>query len=131
MASLATLFGSGAMTNSIREIEDTEVIFIIGSNTKETHPVIANMMLKARRKGARIIVADPRRVDLCKFADIWLQLKPGSDSVLLNTLAHVIVSEGMHDERFIAERTTGFDAWEKSLEEFTPENRQNWGKFST
>ena len=121
MASLATLFGSGAMTNSIREIEDTDVLFIIGSNTKETHPVIANMMLTARRKGARIIVADPRRVDLCKVADIWLQLKPGSDSVLLNTLAHIIVSEGMVDERFIAERTTGFDAWKKSLEEFTPE----------
>ena len=65
------------MTNTIREIEGMEVIFIIGSNTKETHPVIANRMLKAVKKGAKIIIADPRKVPLVRFSEIFLRLKPG------------------------------------------------------
>lgn len=121
MASLATIFGSGAMTNSIKEIEGMEVIFIIGSNTKETHPVIANRMLKARRKGAKLIVADPRKVPLVRFAEIFLQLRPGTDVALLNGLAHVIVKEGLQNEAFIAERTERYEDWLRSLEEFTPE----------
>jgi len=121
VASLATIFGSGAMTNSIREIEDNEVIFIIGSNTKESHPVIANMMLKARAKGAKIIVADPRKISMCKFSYLWLRQKPGTDRALLNCMAHVILEEGLYDQAFIDEFTTDFDEWNKSLEEFTPE----------
>jgi predicted molibdopterin-dependent oxidoreductase YjgC len=95
VAGLAAIFGSGAMTNSIREIEGMEVIFIIGSNTKETHPVIANRMIKAFRKGAKIIVADPRSVPMVKFADTFLRMRPGTDVALLNGLAQVIVSEGL------------------------------------
>lgn len=121
MASLATIFGSGAMTNSIREIEDNEVIFITGSNTKEAHPVIANMMIKAYRNGAKIIVADPRKVAMCKFAYIWLRQKPGTDIALLNSMAHIILKEGLHNEEFINEHTKDFDEWKKSLEDFTPE----------
>ncbi|HAR46826.1 MAG TPA: formate dehydrogenase subunit alpha [Nitrospiraceae bacterium] len=121
MASLATIFGSGAMTNSIREIEGMEVIFIIGSNTKETHPVIANRMIKAHRKGARIIVADPRRVPMVKFAELFLRIRPGSDIALLNGMAHVIVQEGLQNDEFIREKTEGFEAWKRSLREFTPE----------
>ncbi len=109
------------MTNSIAEIEDAEVIFIIGSNTKETHPVIANRMIKAYRSGAKIIVADPRRVPMVRFAEVFLNLKPGTDVALLNGIAHVILKEGLHDREFIKERTEGFDEWVKSLEEFTPE----------
>ena len=109
------------MTNSLREIEDNEVLFITGSNTKEAHPVIANMMLKARRKGAKIIIADPRRVPLVRFAELWLQQRPGTDIALLNTMAHVILKEGLFDEQFINEQTTGFDDWRASLEAFTPE----------
>lgn len=122
MASLATIFGSGAMTNSIREITGMEVIFIIGSNTKETHPVIANKMLKAVRKGAKLIVADPRKVPLVKFAEIFLRLRHGTDIALLNGIAHVILKEGHHDREFIEERTEGFDEWKKSIETFTPEH---------
>lgn len=121
MAGLAKIFGSGAMTNSIWEIEGMEVLFIIGSNTKETHPVIANRMIKARRNGAKIIVADPRRVPMVKFADLHLQIRPGSDIALLNSMANVIVSEGLQNEEFIREKTEGFDAWKKSIELFTPD----------
>jgi formate dehydrogenase alpha subunit len=112
------------MTNSIREIEGMEVIFIIGSNTKETHPVIANRMIKAHRKGARIIVADPRRVPMVKFSEQFLQLRPGTDVALLNSLAHVIVKENLHNPEFIEERTEGFDEWITSLDEYTPENTE-------
>jgi formate dehydrogenase major subunit/formate dehydrogenase alpha subunit len=121
VAGLAAIFGSGAMTNSIREIEGMEVIFIVGSNTKETHPVIANRMIKAQRAGAKIIVADPRRVPMVKFAEVFLRMRPGTDAALLNGIAHVIVSEGLQNEEFIRERTKGFEAWRESLREFTPE----------
>lgn len=121
MASLATIFGSGAMTNSIKEIEGMEVIFTIGSNTKETHPVIANRMLKAIRKGARLIVADPRKVPLVKFAEIFLRLRPGTDVALLNGIAHVILKEGLQNDEFITERTERLEGLKKSIEAFTPE----------
>jgi formate dehydrogenase alpha subunit len=108
------------MTNSIREIEGMEVIFIIGSNTKESHPVIANRMIKAYRKGAQIIVADPRKVPMVKFAEVFLKMKPGSDIALINGIAHVILKEGLQNDRFISEKTEGFEEWKKSVEEFTP-----------
>jgi formate dehydrogenase major subunit/formate dehydrogenase alpha subunit len=120
VAGLAAIFGSGAMTNSIGEIEGMEVIFIIGSNTKETHPVIANRMIKAFRKGAKIIVADPRRVPMVKFAEVFLKMRPGTDISLLNGMAHVIVGEGLQNDGFIREKTEGFEAWKESLRDFTP-----------
>ena len=109
------------MTNSIREIEGMEVIFIIGSNTKETHPVIANRMIKAYRKGARIIIADPRSVPMAKFAEIFLKIRPGTDIALLSGIAHIIVNEGLQNEEFIREKTEGYESWKKSIQEFTPE----------
>ncbi len=122
MAGLATIFGSGAMTNSIREIEGMEVIFIIGSNTKESHPVIANRMIKAFRKGAKIIVADPRRVPMVKFSELYLRLKPGTDIALLNGIANVIVSEGLQNDEFIAAKTENYEEWKKTIAQFTPEH---------
>jgi formate dehydrogenase alpha subunit len=109
------------MTNSIREIEGMEVIFVIGSNTKETHPVVANRMLKAIRGGAKLIVADPRRVPMTRFAEVHLQLRPGTDVALLNGMARVILKEGLQNQHFIAERTQGFQDWCRSVEEFTPQ----------
>jgi formate dehydrogenase alpha subunit len=108
------------MTNSIREIEGMEVIFIIGSNTKETHPVIANRMIKAHRKGAKIIIADPRKVPMVKFAHQHLQLRPGTDVALINGLAHIILKENLHNPDFIEERTEGFKEWKRSLNKYTP-----------
>jgi formate dehydrogenase alpha subunit len=121
VAGLAAIFGSGAMTNSIREIEGMEVIFIIGSNTKESHPVIANRMIKAFRKGAKIVVADPRNVPMVKFAEVFLRLKPGTDIALINGIAHVVLKEGLLNEEFIREKTEGFEAWKKTIEEYTPQ----------
>lgn len=112
------------MTNSIREIEGMEVIFIIGSNTKETHPVIANRMIKAYRKGAKLIVADPRSVPMVKFAEVFLRMRPGTDIALLHGMANVIVSEGLQNDEFIRDKTEGFDAWKKSIRDFTPERVQ-------
>ena len=97
MAGLATVFGSGAMTNSIPEIENNDVLFVIGSNTTETHPIIGLRMKKAVRKGAKLIVADPRRINLVRFADVWLQQKPGTDVVLLNAAAALWVGDAAAD----------------------------------
>ena len=122
MAGLATVFGSGAMTNSIQEIENNDLLFIIGSNTKENHPIIALRMIKAKRKGAKLIIADPRRVPLVRFADIWMQHKPGTDVALLNGMMHVIVKEGLVKEDFVSSMTEGFDdEFRKNLEEYVPE----------
>jgi formate dehydrogenase major subunit/formate dehydrogenase alpha subunit len=109
------------MTNSIREIEGMEVLLIIGSNTKETHPVIANRMIKAFRKGAKIIVADPRKVPMVKFSELFLRMRPGTDIALLNGIARVIIKEGLQNDQFIAEKTEGYENWKKSLDEYTPE----------
>lgn len=109
------------MTNSLQEIENHDLIFVIGSNTTESHPIIGLKMKKAVRKGAELIVADPRKIDLVRFSSLWLQHKPGTDVALLNSIMHVIVKEGLVDEKFINERTEGFELFRNSLNEFTPE----------
>jgi anaerobic selenocysteine-containing dehydrogenase len=83
VAGLATSFGSGAMTNSIEEIADARCILAIGTNTTEDHPVIALEIKKAVDKGAKLIVADPREIPLCRMAHIWLRHRPGTDVALL------------------------------------------------
>ncbi len=124
MAGLATVFGSGAMTNSIPEIENNDLLFVIGSNTTETHPIIGLRMKKAYRRGAQIIVADPRKIDLVRFSAIWLQHRPGTDVALLNAIMHVLLKEKLIDKQFIADRTEGFDAFKKSIEDITPEKAE-------
>lgn len=109
------------MTNSVAEIADNKALFVIGSNTSENHPIIALRMKEAVAKGAKLIVADPRKIPLVKFATLWLRQKPGTDSVLLNTIMHVILKEGLEDKEFIANRSEGYEEFAKSLEEFTPE----------
>ena len=124
MAGLATVFGSGAMTNSIPEIEDNDVMFVIGSNTTETHPIVGLRMKKAVRKGAKLIIADPRRINLVRFSTLWLQHKPGTDVALLNGIMHVILKEKLADKHFITEWTEGFDSFKKGIEDFTPEKAE-------
>ncbi len=121
MAGLAAVFGSGAMTNSIPEIENNDVLFVIGSNTTETHPIIGLRMKKAVRKGAKLIVADPRRINLVRFSHLWMQQKPGTDVVLLNSMMHVLLKNNLIDRVFILIRTEGFESFKNSLEKFTPE----------
>jgi len=115
--------GSGAMTNTIADItEDSQVIFIIGSNTTENHPVIGTKIRRAKRhRGAKLIVADPRRIDITKYADLHIQHKPGTDLALLNGLMHIILREGWHDEDFIRERTEGFEELKAVVSKYTPE----------
>lgn len=121
MAGLATSFGSGAMTNSINEILEAELLFLIGTNTTEAHPVIGYKMKQAKRKGAKLIVVDPRRTELAEEADYWLRLKPGTDIPLLNGIMHVIIKEGLYDRKFIEERTENFEALRETVEKYTPE----------
>ena len=97
------------MTNSIKEIEENDVIFVIGSNTTENHPVIATFMKRAIRKGAKLIVADPREIDLATISDVFLQVKPGSNVALINAMIKVIIDEELYDKKFIEERTEEFD----------------------
>ena len=115
VSALALAFGSGAMTNSIAELSDARCIFIIGSNTSEQHPVIALKIKEAKRKGAKIIVANPRWIDLCKIADIWLRQTPGTDVPLVLEMCRVILEENLLDPNFIQERTEGFEEFKSSL----------------
>jgi predicted molibdopterin-dependent oxidoreductase YjgC len=105
---LATTAGSGAMTNPIGDIENCGAIFVIGSNPTENHPIIGYRMQRAVKNGAKLIVADPRRIPLAEIADVHLQFNPGTDVALLNGMLHVILSEGLENEEFIAQRTNGF-----------------------
>ncbi len=111
------------MTNSIRDIaNDSRCIFIIGSNTTEQHPVIGTKIRRAvRQRGAKLIVADPRRIDIAGYADLHLRHKPGTDIALLNGLMHIILREGWHDEAFIAERTEGFEELRAIVQKYTPQ----------
>ena len=121
MAGLVTAFGSGAMTNSISEIADSSMLFVIGANPTEAHPVIAAKMRQARRKGAGLIVADPRKTELAAMADVWLQLKPGTDVALLNGLMNIILRDGLHDKDFIAHCTSGFEAVADLVKSYPPD----------
>ncbi len=109
------------MTNSVEGISRNEALFVIGSNTTENHPIIGLRMKEAVARGAQLIVADPRKIPLVKFATLWLRHKPGTDSVLLNAMMHVILAEGLEDKAFIADRTEGFVDFVESLKEFTPD----------
>ena len=110
------------MTNSINEIRDASCILAIGTNTTEDHPVIALEIVSAVNNGAKLVVANPREIDLCRRADIWLRLRPGTDVPLLMGMARVIVDDGLADEGFIGERCEGFEAFRESLQGFDLES---------
>ena len=122
VAGLQITLGSSAMSNSIAEMKDLEVLLVTGSNTSETHPVISTFMREAVVKnGAKLIVADPRQIEMTQFADYYLQHKAGTDVVLFQALAHVIVKEGLVDQDFLDNRVEGLDEYLPSLESYTPE----------
>ncbi len=118
VAGLVQSFGSGAMTNSIEEIEEAACILAIGTNTTVSHPVIGLEIKKAAQNGARVIVANPREIDLCRFADLWVRLRPGTDVALLMGMMRVIVEEGLLDSSFIEQRCQDFDVFRESLSDF-------------
>ncbi len=109
------------MTNSIGEIEDAKFLFIIGSNTTEAHPVISYYMKRAKKKGARIFVSDPRRVDISLWADKYIQIKPGTDVAYINGLIREIVANGWHAKEYIENNTEGFDEMMKTVDSYTLE----------
>jgi formate dehydrogenase alpha subunit len=121
VAGLMKAFGSGAMTNSIRELLGADVIFVTGSNTTENHPVIAMYLKQAvAERGARLIVADPRKIDLVEYASVWLRQRGGTDVALLNGLMRVIINEGLHDEEFIRGRCEDFEEFRSAIEMYNP-----------
>ncbi len=109
------------MTNSIDEIEDAQCIFVIGSNTTEAHPLIGTRIMKAKEKGAQLIVADPRKIHLAAYADIFVRQRLGTDVALINGMMHIILKEKWHNALFIEERTEGFEDLQKAVEGYTPE----------
>jgi len=122
VAGLARAFGSGAMTNSIDEFRNAKCIFVIGSNTPEAHPVIALSVREAAvRNGAELIIADPREIELLRYAKLHMQQKPGSDVALINAMMNVIIEEDLHDKKFIEERTEDFEGIIEAIKEMTPE----------
>jgi formate dehydrogenase alpha subunit len=124
VAGLVASFGSGAMTNSIPEFEDADCVLITGSNTSEAHPLIGTRIMRAKEKGARIIVVDPRTTQMSMLADLHLSQLPGTDVAWLNGMMNVIISEGLADEAFIAERTEGFDELKSVVADYSPEHVQ-------
>ena len=109
------------MTNSIGETDQAELLLLIGTNTTEAHPVIGYKMRQAARRGAKLIVVDPRRIELAEEADYWLRLQPGTDIPLLNGLMHIIIKEGLYNQAFIEERTENFEALKEIVEKYPPE----------
>lgn len=112
------------MTNSIGEIRDTDFLFVIGSNTSEAHPIIAMEMKRAVHRGATLVVADPRAIFMASIAERHLQLRPGTDIWLLNAMAHVIITEDLVDERFIAQNTEGYHKVRAKVLDYTPEEAE-------
>ena len=109
------------MTNSIGEIENTDALFVIGTNTTENHPVIGTFMKKAVRNGAKLVVADPREIELANYADVYLQINPGSNVALLNAMMNVIISEDLYAKEYIENRTVNFEDMKKTILEFSVE----------
>jgi len=109
------------MTNSIAEIEDARAIFVIGSNTTACHPLIATRIYRGKEKGAKLIVADPRNIQLSRFADIAVHHRLGSDVALLNGMMHVIIRNGWHAKDYIRERTEGYEELEAVVATYTPQ----------
>lgn len=125
VSGLNLTFGSGAMTNSIMDMEKSECIFIVGSNPLEQHPLIGRRILKARNNGAKIIVADPRSTPTSNHADLFLPLIPGTDVALINSIMHVIIREHLEDNDFIKQRTKGYEKLLDVIKNYPPESVQN------
>lgn len=122
VVALQMAIGSAAMSNTAAEVIDSDVFIVTGSNTAENHPIIALQMKAAVEKhGAKLIVVDPRRVEMVNWATLWLPERPGTDVPVFSAMAHVILKEKLYNRKFIDERTEGFDEFARSMEKFTPE----------
>ena len=110
MAGLAASFGSGAMTNAIEEIEFADVILATGTNTTENHPIIGMYVKRAvRKRGAKLIVIEPREIPLVKYSSLFLRQKPGTDVAWINGMMNVIIAEGLYAKEYVERRTEGLE----------------------
>lgn len=121
VAALLEGLGSGAVSNQVADVREAEVIVVIGANPTGNHPVAATFMKNAAKAGKTLIVMDPRRTDIARHARYFLQFKPDSDVALLNAMLHVIIAEGLVDERFIRGRTEDYEALQERVASFSPE----------
>ena len=115
------MLGAGAATNSYDDIERTETILVCGANPTECHPIIGERIKQAAKKGANLIVIDPRKIELTRYADIHLQLRSGTNILLLNSIAHAIIDEGLEDRSFVADRISDFDVFKEFIKDYSPE----------
>ena len=123
MAGLAAAFGSGAMTNTIGDIEQADVILVTGSNTTENHPVISTFIKRAAHlKGKQLMVVDPRRITIARYASKWLRPNLGTDVAWINGMMHVIIAERLYAKAYVETRTVGFEALQKTVAAYTPEH---------
>ena len=123
MAGLAAAFGSGAMTNTIADIETADVILITGSNTTENHPVLSSVVKRAVSfRGAKLVLVDPRRIKIAEFADNWIRPNLGTDVAWINGFMHVIIKDELYDKAFVENRTEGFEELKKTVEAYTPDH---------
>src|SRR6478672_2143730 len=122
VSAMQRAMNTSAASGSMRKVEtESDVIFILGANTTESHPVFGAAIKRAQKRGAKLLVADPRRIELAQRADIHLQMLPGTDVVLLNAMVNHIFAKKLEDTKFIAERTHGIDALRESVAPYTPE----------
>ena len=121
VAALMEGVGSGAVSNQVSDVMKAEVVFLIGASPTINHPVAATWIKNACKQGVKLILADPRRFELARYATHYLQIKPDSDVALLNAMMHTIVTEGLVDQEFIARRTIGYEELAKNVERFSPE----------
>jgi len=121
VAALLEGIGSGAVSNQVNDVAHSEVIFLIGANPTSNHPVAATWLKNAAQRGAKLIVADPRRTDLSRHASHFLQFHPDTDVALLNAMIHTIIDEGLMNKAFIRDRTSGYEALKENAKEYSPE----------
>src|SRR6478752_5050970 len=121
VAALLEGIGSGAVSNQVNDVENAEVIFLIGANPTSNHPVAATWMKNAAQRGAKLIYADPRRGDLARHAWRYLQFKPDTDVAMLNAMIYTIIEEGLVDQKFIDDRTSGYEALKENAKSYSPE----------
>jgi formate dehydrogenase major subunit len=121
VSGMMEVFGTWAATNSLADIDKAKLLMIIGSNPTEGHPVTGARIKRAVRRGARLIVIDPRKIELCRYADVHLQLRAGTNVAVFNGMANVIVEEGLYNEDFIRARTENFEVWVEMVKKYTPE----------
>jgi formate dehydrogenase major subunit len=125
VSAMQRAMNTSAASGSMREVElVSDVIFILGANTTESHPVFGAAIKRAAKRGAKLIVADPRRIELASKANIHLQMLPGTDVALLNAMLHHVIAEGLDDARFVAERTHDFEAVRAAVAPYTPERAE-------